>query len=453
MKKSSIALLAAALVLASCAPLGKYKPITEVPSDLYGAGIDTTGKSIGRIGWKDFFQDADLQALIEEALAKNLDYKIALEYITRAEAALSGAKLSYVPYFGVPLDGYGTFTKGNNPAWTYNLAASASWEVDIFGRNANKIRSAKASLEMSKDQAQAARVELISSVANLYYTLLMLDSELEIAIEMEKVWQKSVETILEIKQEGFADEVAVNQYQSTYAGIRATSSDLRKSIRQAENAMAILLGKPSMTVKRGKLDNQPIFLKLSAGVPIDMLTYRPDVRAAQRNVEVAFYTTKDAWLNFFPTLSIGGSAALTNVISGAIVPMSFLGNLSAGLVAPIFNRGLNRTKLKIAESEQREARIRFDKTLFEAGVEVNDALADYKSCSEKSIFYLTQVKCLVQAREDTELLMNNSDDKTYIDVLMAHNALIDAQFALISNRAQRLRSVVNLYAALGGGCE
>lgn len=452
MKKSSLALLVA-LVLAGCAPLGKYKPVTEVPSDLYGTGVDTTEQSLGRIGWKDFFQDPDLQALISEALDANLDMKIALEYITRAEAALSGAKLSYVPYFAIAPEGYGAFSKGNNPAWVYNIAANASWEVDIFGRNANRIRSAKASLELARDQAQATRVSLISGVANLYYTLLMLDSELRTSLEMEQVWKKSVETILEIKREGFADEVAVNQYQATYAGIKATSSDLRNSIRQTENAMAILLGRPSMTVRRGTLETQPIVLKVSAGVPVDMLTYRPDVRAAQRNVEVAFYTTKDAWLNFFPTLSIGGSASLTNYVNGSIVPMSFLANLSAGLVAPIFNRGINRTNLKIAESRQREARILFDKTLYEAGIEVNDAMSDYLSCTEKALFYLTQVKCLLQAREDTELLMNNSNDKTYIDVLMAHNALIDAEFALISNRAQRLRSVVNLYAALGGGAE
>lgn len=449
--KNSILLIAAVAVLAACGPLGKYHPVTEVPVNLYGQNVDTSASTIADLSWKELFTDVKLQALIEEALSSNLDLKMSQEHIAQAEAALTGARLQYVPSLGIDLQGSGAFAKSAKPTYSYNLAAPASWEIDIFGRTANNIASAKATVAQMQDYEQAVRSSVVAAVANTYYTLLMLDAELKTAHEMEKVWKHSVETILEIKEEGFADEVAVNQYQATLASIRSTASNLVYQIAETENAMAILLGKPSMKVERGKLYEQVLPENLCTGVPVEMLTRRPDVRAAQRDIEIAFCATKSAWLNFFPTLTLSGAGFLTNVVNGSIVPMTALANLSAGLVAPILNRGVNRTRLRVAESQQREASFDFDKTLYEAGIEVNNAISLYKTCKEKSDFYGTQVRCLEQARQDTELIMNNSEDKTYLDVLMAHNSLIDATFSQISNHAQCLQAIVTLYSALGGG--
>jgi len=456
--KNSLVLAALVVFVASaCAPLGKYKKDENVRSDLFGRGVNVTDSmTISTLGWKDVFEDPELQILIQHALDSNLDMKIAYETVLQAQTALKGAKLAYVPKLDiVPQGGWGySNTSGTSgSAWSYNVAANFSWEVDIFGRLANRKDKAKAQVEQSEDYRQAVRVELIASVASAYYTLLMYDEQLKTSLQMESVWESSVEAIHALKREGFADEVAVSQYEATYSKLRATSSDLRQKIGVTENALSILLGMPCSSIPRTELKKQRIPEKVSIGIPIQILSNRPDVRAAEKEVEVAFYTTKDAWLNFYPTLTLNGSAALTNIISGAIVPMSFLGDIGAGLVAPVLNAGINRTKLKIAESQQRVAKINLEKALLNAGMEVNSALIDMNGYREKAQFYDAEVVSLTKARDDTELLMNNSQDKTYLDVLAAHNALIEAEFNHIASKANIFQAMVNVYAALGGGTE
>lgn len=456
-KNSLILATLVAFAASACAPLGKYKKDENVRSDLFGRGVAVADSlPISTIGWKDVFVDPELQVLIQEALDSSKDMKIAYETVQQAKAALSGARMAYVPQLNiVPQGGWGyTQTSGSSyTGWSYDVAANFSWEVDIFGRLANRKDKAKAQVEQSEDYRQAVRVSLIASVASAYYTLLMYDEQLKTSLEMENVWASSVDAIHALKREGFADEVAVSQYEATYSKLRATSSDLRQKIGVTENALSVLIGVPCRSISRTELKMQAIPEKVSVGIPIQILTNRPDVRAAERDVEIAFYTTKDAWLNFYPTLTINGSAALTNVVSGALVPMSFLGNIGAGLVAPIFSAGVNRTKLKVAESQQRVAKINLEKALLNAGMEVNSALIDMKGFREKAQFYDAQVISLVKARDDTELLMNNSQDKTYLDVLAAHNALIEAEFNHISSKANILQAMVNVYSALGGGTE
>lgn len=454
MKSKNILIMASVLLAVACAPLGKYKDETKVSEDLYGRGVELSDSSMARLGWKEVFTDPLLQMLIQTALDNNYDMKIAYEHIRQAEAALTGAKMGYVPNLSIaPAGGYSwSGVSGGSGAWNYNVAASFSWQLDIFTIEAKK-KNAKATVEQTKDLYQATRVALIASVASGYYTLLMLDTELRTSEEMLEVWKKSVEAIHALKREGFADEVAVSQYEATYEKLCATAAKLRQQITVTENALSLMLGSTCTDLARSTLWMQSIPDRLEVGIPIQMLTYRPDVRASQRAVEAAFYSTKEAWLNFFPKLTIDGTAALTNVVSGAIVPMTFLGDLGASLVAPVLNRGLNKAKLRTAESKQREARLNLDYTLLLAGSEVNDAMASIKGNREKFVHYSAQIRSLVKARDDTELLMNNSQDKTYLDVLAAHNALIEAEFNGIETYANGLIGVVNLYSALGGGSE
>jgi len=448
----SIALIAAAVT--SCGPLGKYKPVNTVSSDLYGRGViidDTV--SIASRGWEEVFTDTCLQNLIRAGIQNNLDLKMAYEHVQQAEAQLLGAKLAYVPTLGLSPNITGTIQSGQNPIYQYFLTGYASWQIDIFGQLATKVRTAKANKEEYEDFQQATRVQVIANIADLYYTLLMLDAQIRTSREVEETWKKSVETIHILKREGFADEVAVRQYEATYANMSITTLDLAAQIIQTENALSIMVGKPVGSIVRGSLDEQALPMKLAAGVPVQLLQNRPDVRAAQKECEVAFYITKSAWLNFFPTLSISGTnSGLMNVF-GASVPMTAIANLSANLVAPILNAGVNRSNLKIAESAQREAKLNLDKAILTAGQEVNDAMVDYNTCTAKILHYDYEIASLIQARNDTETLMQNSEGKTYLDVLTAHNALIDAMFAAIANKAMRMQAAVSFYAALGGGAD
>jgi len=444
MKKNKI-LVALILLAASCGPLGKYEPASEAEQP--------SQEPLAKMAWNEVFTDPCLQDLINIALENNIDLQAAQEHINQARASLTGAKMQYTPSLNLTPNIYGQIREGSNPAYTYYLTADASWQIDIFGRIANSVKSAKATVSQMEDYKQAVRVSLIAQVASTYYTLLMLDTELKTSREMENTWKKSVETIGKLKREGFADEVAVNQYIATYASICIISKELEKQIKITENAISLILCQPAGQIKRGSLYNQRLPQDIVKGVPVQLLTCRPDVKAAQRDVEIAFYTTKAAWLNFFPTLSISGTSAGLFGVFGEAVPMTALANLSASLVAPVFNLGTNRAKLKIAESRQQEAKLNLDKALLTAGTEVNNALVEYNTYSEKTDFFKVQVASLIKARQDTETLMQNSEGKTYLDVLTAHNALIEATFDMIENYAFKMNALVSFYESIGGGSE
>lgn len=452
MKNKILVVLLASAVAISCAPLGKYKPVTEVREDLYGRGVEAQDSTanLATLGWEEVFTDKTLQELIRTALENSIDMQVAYEHILQAKAKLQGAKLSYVPDLNAVAGIMPQWEKGSSPAYGYDFGLTASWTLDIFGKQANQIRLGKASVAQQEDLRQAVHATLVASVAECYYDLLMYDEEMRVARGMEETWQKTIVTINILKFEGFADEVAVNQYNATYAKILGKIVELEHAIEATENALSLLLAVPSRTFTRGNLDDQRLPDDLTVGVPVQMLTLRPDVRAAQRAVEVAFYTTKAAWLNFFPDLTISGSAWLTNSI-GSHQPMSQLANLTGELIAPILKHGQNKATLRSAQSQQREAKLNFDNALLKAGKEVNDALISHKAACEMDIHYTNQVIALQKARDDTELLMENSQDKTYLDVLAAHNALFESEFAMVENRASKLTTIVSLYLALGGG--
>lgn len=439
-----IALSCVCMAVASCSALGKYQPVGQVSDTLYGEVVgsrDTTG--LAAFSWEEMFTDPILQGHIRCALENNLDLQVAGEHIAQAEAQLTGTKLAFIPTLGVTPGAQAAFS-GNglkDSAANFGVAATSSWQLSIF-RLINNKKAAEVTASQMEDYRQAVRSKVIASVANTYIALLMLDSQLETVKDMQTSWMASVETVIALKDAGAADQVAVSQYQANLNAINITLMTLEKNIVSTENAMNLLLARESgCAVERGRLEEQTVPESISTGVPVLMLTLRPDIRAAQKDMELAHYATRGAVLNYFPSLSINGDAAL----------LSPLVSIAANLTAPILNAGRNVAALREAESRQRETKLVFTRTLLEAGKEVNDACLAYTSCRKMADDHRARVLALNQAREDTEYLMLNSLEKTYLDVLYANTNYLEAKMTAISNEAQMLQSVVTLYEALGGG--
>jgi len=457
--KNSIILLGLACLLCSCSALGKYKPVESVSETLYGdIATSSEDANIATLTWQEFFTDPCLQELIGKALEQNIDLRIAYEHIVQAEAQLTGTKLAFTPTLNLAPSGTFAFGEGSDGTAlsstlkSFDLSATSTWQLDIF-RKINNQKMAKANKEQMTDYYQAVRSKLVASVANTYYTLLMLDAELVTAIGMQKTWDKSLETVVALKDAGGADQVAVSQYSANLAKVSAKVVELQKEIISTEDALWLLLGsEPQQGMVRGLLAQQQLPANLSVGVPMQLLSLRPDIRAAERSMEQAHYTTRAAWLNFFPSLSLSGSIGFASSgTTGALSPLSAVASTGAALIAPIFNAGANRTNLKVSESMQREASLSFEKALLTAGNEVNEALHSYHGYEQMATYYTAQVLALQKASEDTEYLMRNSLDKTYLDVLYAYNSLFDALFTKIGNEAQKMQAAVALYNALGGG--
>lgn len=453
MKKQIITLAIATLTLSSCGIYTNYKPVTEVPVDLYGEEVAATDTpdNLGDLGWREVFTDPQLQSLIEQGLQNNTDLQSAQWRVKEAEAAMLSAKLAYLPSFALSPQGTVSSFDKSKATQTYSLPVTAGWEIDIFGRVRNAKRQVKALLEQSRDYKQAVRTQLISGIANTYYTLLMLDAQLEISVQTEKSWKETVDATRALMNAGLANEAAVSQMEATYYTICTSVLDLKEQINQVENSLSLLLAETPHAVRRGKLQGQELPENLAVGIPVQMLANRPDVRSAERSLEAAFYATNQARSAFYPSIVLSGSAGWTNSAGGMIInPGKFLATAIGSLTQPLFNKGANIAQLKIAKAQQEEAKLSFQQALLNAGSEVNEALVKYQTAREKSAYYGKQINSLNKALESTSLLMQHGNT-TYLEVLTAQQTLLNAQLAQVANRFTEIQGVINLYQALGGG--
>ena len=295
--------------------------------------------------------------------------------------------------------------------------------------------------------------QLIAAVANNYFTLLMLDAQIEISTATEAAWKESVATTRAMKAAGMVTEAALSQTEATYYNICTTLLDLQEQLNQAENALSLLLADVPHRIPRGRLADQQLPENLSVGVLLQILSNRPDVRSAEQSLAQAFYTTNAARSAFYPSITLSGSAGWTNSAGAMIVnPGKFLATAVASLTQPLFNRGANIAQLRIAKAQQEEARLSFEQTLLNAGSEVNNALVQYQTARDKSAYFNRQVASLENAARSTQLLMKHGNT-TYLEVLTAQQTLLNAQLSQVANRFTEIQGVITLYQALGGGRE
>ena len=445
---------ACAALLSSCGIYTTYHPATEVPEQLYGEEVVVSdSSSIASLHWRELFTDPYLVTLIEQGLANNTDYLAAGLRVQEAEATLLSAKLAYLPSLALAPQGTLSHLEGHKMTKAYSLPATASWEIDLFGKLRNAKRQSQALLAQSKDYQQAVRSQLIAGIANTYYTLLMLDEQLRIAEQTATSWGESARATHALMQAGMTNEAAVAQMEAAYAQVSASVLDLKDQINQVENSLSLLLAETPHRVQRGTLAGQTWPSSLSVGFPVSLLANRPDVRAAERSLEQAFYATNQARAAFYPSITLSGSAGWTNSAGGMISnPAQFVASAVGSLTQPLFAKGQLTGQLKIAKAKQEEASLNFQQTLLQAGTEVNEALVQYQTAQEKRNLYAQQVNALQTAYRSTSLLMEHGTT-TYLEVLTAQQSLLSAQLTQVANEVTEIQSLIQLYQALGGGAE
>lgn len=457
-------LVAASLTLSGCGIYTKYKPATEVPDGLYSEetaafaenpdGSQAAGENenagLGGMDWRELFTDPHLQALIEQGLQNNTDYQSAQLRVEESKATLLAAKLAFLPSFALAPQGTVSSFDGMKATQTYSLPVAASWELDVFGRMRNAKQQAKALYAQSQDYRQAVRSQLIAGIANVYYTLLMLDDQLTISKESEEAWRETVASTRALMNAGLANESAVSQMEATYYQVQASVLDLKKQLDEVENSLALLLAETPRHYERGTLAGQQFPTDFSVGIPVRLLSCRPDVRSAERSLEAAFYSTNAARSAFYPSITLSGSAGWTNSAGIIVNPGKFLASAVGSLTQPLFARGQLTAQLRIARARQEEASLSFQQALLNAGVEVNDALTAWQTSRNKSELLSKQVASLQTAVKSTSLLMEHGTT-TYLEVLTARQTLLSAQLSQTANRFTEIQSLISLYQALGGG--
>ena len=407
--------------------------------------------SIADLSWQELFTDPLLQQLIETGIAHNTDLSIARLRVKEAEALLTASKLAYLP--SVSLTPQGTIRKveGESATKSYNLAASADWEIDIFGRITNAKREAKAVLEQSEAYRQAVQTQLVATIANSYYSLLMLDKQYEISRSTAELWAENLRVMKALKEAGQTTEMAVAQIEASKLAVDASLLSLQQQITEMENSISSLLGDVPRQIERSTLDAQSFPDTLLVGVPLQLLQRRPDVRQSEAALAAAFYVTNQAYAAFYPSITLSGSAGWTNA-AGALItnPGEWLLSAVGSLVQPLFNRGQNVANLKVAKAQQEEALLTFRQSLLDAGTEVNSALLQWQTARQRLKLDEQQIASLESAVRSSELLMLHSS-QNYLEVLTARQTLLDAELSAVTDRLDEIQGVINLYHALGGG--
>lgn len=413
---------------------------------------DTT--SFGTMPWKSVFTDPQLQQHIQTALANNFDLLNAALNVNMAEQQLKAAKLSFLPSFA--FSGQGTIASwdGSKTATTYQLPLSASWNVDLFGNLLSQKRSAQVALLSTKDYQTVVKINVISAVANIYYTLLMLDRQLELVNDMQGLTLDTWNTMKSLKDLGRGiRSTGVQSAEANYYAVEAKKTDIIRQIRETENALSLLMGQPAQSIARGKLENQSLSAKFSTGVGIQLLNNRPDVHAAEMHLAQCFYGIETARSRFYPSLTISPSGMFTNNSGmGIINPGKILLTAVGSLVQPIFQQGKIVAGLKVAEAQYQQAYNSWQNTVLKAGNEVSNALVLYHSSDQKSNIEAKQAKVLQQSVDDTRLLLNQSN-ASYLEVITAQQALLNVQLSKVVDDFNKVQAVVNLYQALGGGAQ
>ena len=431
-----------------------YKPYSrpEVQTEGLYRDLEETRDtaSIATLGWRNLFSDKNLQALIDKGLERNTDLRVAHTRVKAAEAVLMNARLSYLPSVVLAPDGSISGTEGAKAIKTYNLAASASWEIDLFGKVTNAKREALAALEGSRAYRQAVETQLIATIANSYYMLLMLDRQLIISEQTLITWKETEHSIEALKRAGKSNDAAVLQAKANRLALEASVVSIRKSIRETENVLSALLADTSHDIMRGALQKQQFPDTLSAGLPIQLLANRPDVRQAEWNLAQAYYATNAARSAFYPSLTLSGSTGWTNNVGGVVVnPRSWLFSAVGSLMQPLFNKGTNIANLRQAKARQEEALLLFQQSLLDAGKEVNNALTRWQSARIRMDYVNQQIMTLQEAVRKTELLMQHTSTN-YLEVLTARQRLLEAELTQAQDKFEEIQGVIDLYHAVGG---
>ena len=442
--------VAVAALVSGCSLYSKFeRPTVRNLHELYPA--DTTHSRLADLGWKEFFTDTLLQGYIARGLEYNIDLRQAHANVAQAEATLEAAKLAFLPSVKASLNATLGGGSGDGATFSYDLTPSASWEVDAFGKLRNAERGAKATYEATMFREKAVRSKIIVTIANSYYTLLMLDEQLKTSRRTLDTWEENIRTLEALKRAGKTNEAAVLQAKANKLNVEASILTLEKDILAMENSFCALVSIVPMPIQRSGLKDLEFPQTLSVGVPAELLSRRPDVRQAELALAQTVYAVNSAKAAFYPAITLSGAIGWTSQNGNIVLdPGSLIANFIGSLAQPIFGRGANKARLKAAQAQREAAAWEFRQSLLDAGVEVNNAVTLWQTAKKRVELDQKQILNLQASVWNTQLLMKHGN-ANYLEVLTAQKNLLQAELSEVSDKFDEIQAVINLYQALGGG--
>lgn len=454
--KRQLFILLLGLGLTSCSVMKDYERPTDIKTDgLYGsAQIGQSEQGLGAKAWREFFTDPQLQALIERGLAQSVSMRQLDLQIQEAQEYLKCSKLAYIPSLAIAPQGQLSSFDWSKPLKFYTVPLSASWQIGSLGTLRNAKKTAEVGVEQTRTAKQAVQQALVANIANIYYSLCMLDAQLAISEQTSKNWRESVETTRKLMAAGRSNKAAVAQSEANCLNVETNLLDLGEAIIEAENALCTILGEAPHHIERSSLASFQVPSAVETGIPMALLANRPDVKQAELQLANKFYAVNSAQASFYPALTLSGTLGFTNNGSSVeLSPGKWLWNALGQLTQPIFQNGRLRAQKKVALMQQEEAKMAFQQTLIAAGNEVNTALVKLQTAQGKRALIEGQINALNDAVFATEALYkdNVSRQVNYLNVLTAQTGLLSAQLGQLANQYAIITATIDLYQALGGG--
>lgn len=418
--------------------------------------------SMANLPWKELFNDPILIQHIDKALEQNLDIRIAMENIAAAEAYMKQGKMGYAPTLSIGGDYTHSVNSKNsstaamfggerNRIDQYQGTANLSWELDVWGKIRSNKRAFAASYLQTLSAHQAVKTQLITTVSSTYFQLLSLDEQKRITEETIENRKSSLETIIALKDAGQVTEVAVKQTEAQLLNAQSLLVDIKNNIKLTENVLSILLAENPNTIKRSSLAEQELNTNLEIGLPIQLLSNRPDVRVAEYGLINAFELTNVARSNFYPSFRLTANGGLQSVDFDQLFNTnSLFANIIGSFTQPLINGRQIRTQHQVSQANQEKAYLNYKKAVLNASKEVSDALYTYESLTEKKSLKQKEYDAYALATEYSEELQNNGM-ANYLEVLTARENALAAQLSLINTELGQLNALVQLYKAVGGG--
>jgi len=461
------------LAVAGCkAPAAETATTSTPVPEAFGIAKaqDTTNTST--VKWNEFFKDQNLVDLIDVALKNNQELNMTLQEIEIAKNDIRVRKGLLLPTVGVRagagVEKVGRYTSQGagdatteikpgvetpDPLGDFTIAAYANWEVDIWKKLRNSKKAAVNRYLATVEGKNFVVTNLIAEIADSYYELLALDTQLDIVKQTIKLQSNALEIVKIQKQAARATELGVKKFEAEVLTSRSLEFDILQQIKENENKINFLLGRYPQEIKRTNTNFLALLpASVSAGMPSQLLMNRPDVKQAELELVAAKLDVKVARAEFYPSLDISAAFGVQAFKPSYLFtfPESILYSLAGDLAAPLINRNAIKAEFSSANARQLQALYNYDKTILNAYLEVSNQLSKIDNLQKSYDLKSQQVDALNTSIEVSNDLFKSAR-VDYFEVLMTQRDALESKLELIDTKKEQLNAAVHVYRDLGGG--